>query len=488
MKTHLKIFPKSKKNSCYENDEYAILSKLNRKRIKRKKINSVIAQAVIKLSNSGKKSLITIECHKNLDLKIKEEIIVNQEITVDNIIDIFNEKNPNNDSPMIIKNSFIKATGVIYNSRDSIKDKNYFLKTAIYLSEVSDAVSILTDGNKINVFYKGNSIILNNNKEIEHFLNKNTKIKFKKFDNVVHDNIVSIADSLETLSEHKNGAFITIESHLSLSNYTKEASELDVLLSKETLVHLFNPNNNYSRGGVIVKGNRISFANVYYSVEQVPKFTDESRISSAKFLNKKSDSLSFLVSEKTSSISLVGFDSVKLIHSKKEIYQILNKGYKYIPSIKRIEFSTLRKNEFADTLIELSSLRRGAILSLTRRDLLSEYISSAISLDTTFTKEKLLNIFINYTPLHDGAVIIRGNIIICAGAYFPLGDFKNIDKTTGSRHRAAIGISKKTDALTFVVSEETGIISATVENNIERFLSKEKIISYMEKYLRGNNK
>lgn len=483
MKVYKNFIFKSKINNTIESE--ALFSDIKRKRVKRRVINNIISEAIMKLSLSKTRSLITFECNKNLDLRIKEEIIVNNDITVENILQIFDKNNCNNDSPIIIKNSLIKSIGVIYNSRDSIKDHAYFTKTGIYLSEVSDSVSILTTTKgEIKAFYKGSSKFLTDSKQISRLLNKNTRIRFKSIDNIVYNDITSVVSAIEELSVLKNGAFISIEGHLPLFKYVKEYSKIDMSLSKETLVHLFNPNNNYSEGGTILRGSRIAYANVGYNVEQVPKSSDESRLTSAKYLSKVTDTTSFLVAEKTGQISLIKAGIITEITNTKEIYFILSKGYKYLPEKKAFTYSKLSQNEFADTLLELSKLKRGALVSIKRNDSLNEYINNAIKIDTVFSKELLMNIFINYTPLHDGAVIMNGNSIRCAGAYYPLGNFKNIDKTTGSRHRAAIGISQKTDALTFIVSEETGIISLTIDGKMKRFLTKDDILENIDKYLR----
>ncbi|MDR3156765.1 MAG: diadenylate cyclase CdaA [Lactobacillales bacterium] len=116
---------------------------------------------------------------------------------------------------------------------------------------------------------------------------------------------------------------------------------------------------------------------------------------------------------------------------------------------------------YEKTITYLSKRRIGALISIERHDSMQEYIETGIYLDAELTEELLINIFIPNTPLHDGAVIIKDKKIIAASAYFPLTGKTKISKEYGTRHRAAIGISELVDAVTIVVSEETGGISLT---------------------------
>ena len=108
----------------------------------------------------------------------------------------------------------------------------------------------------------------------------------------------------------------------------------------------------------------------------------------------------------------------------------------------------------------LSKRRIGALICIEMETGLEEYIETGIPLDASYCA-LLINMFIPNTPLHDGAVIIKNNRIAVAAAYLPLSDSKLIPKDLGTRHRAAVGISEVTDALTIVVSEETGEVSIT---------------------------
>ena len=119
----------------------------------------------------------------------------------------------------------------------------------------------------------------------------------------------------------------------------------------------------------------------------------------------------------------------------------------------------------------MSPRKIGALVSIEQTQTLQEQIVTGIPLDAVVTGELLINIFIPNTPLHDGAFIIRDNKVATACSYLPLTESNKISKEFGTRHRAAIGLSEQTDALTFVVSEETGAISIAYKGNFIHDLS-----------------
>lgn len=122
----------------------------------------------------------------------------------------------------------------------------------------------------------------------------------------------------------------------------------------------------------------------------------------------------------------------------------------------------------------MSPRKIGALISIESTQTLQEYISTGIPLNADISSQLLINIFIPNTPLHDGAVIIRGNKIATACSYLPLSESMEISKKFGTRHRAAIGLSENSDAFTIVVSEETGGISITSKGEFLHDLSNEK--------------
>ncbi|WP_099947415.1 diadenylate cyclase CdaA [Latilactobacillus sakei] len=137
-----------------------------------------------------------------------------------------------------------------------------------------------------------------------------------------------------------------------------------------------------------------------------------------------------------------------------------------------------------DKAVQYMSKRRiGALITIQMNTGLEDYIETGIDLDADVTGELLINIFIPNTPLHDGAVIIREDKIAVAAAYLPLSESNLIPKELGTRHRAAVGISEVTDALTIVVSEETGGVTLTKNNELMRDLTREDYLKYLNSHL-----
>lgn len=137
-----------------------------------------------------------------------------------------------------------------------------------------------------------------------------------------------------------------------------------------------------------------------------------------------------------------------------------------------------------DKAIQYMSKRRiGALITIQMQTGLEDYIETGIPLDADISGELLINIFIPNTPLHDGAVIIRNHRIAVAAAYLPLSESNRIPKSLGTRHRAAVGISEVTDALTIVVSEETGGVTITKNNELMTDLTRDDYLNLLKKQL-----
>ncbi|MFD1483889.1 diadenylate cyclase CdaA [Lacticaseibacillus baoqingensis] len=133
-----------------------------------------------------------------------------------------------------------------------------------------------------------------------------------------------------------------------------------------------------------------------------------------------------------------------------------------------------------DKAIQYMSKRRiGALITIQQNTGLEDYIETGIPIDADVSGELLINIFIPNTPLHDGAVIIRDNRVAVAAAYLPLSESNLIPKELGTRHRAAVGISEVTDALTIVISEETGGVTVTNNNHLIRDLTREDYLKLL---------
>lgn len=138
-------------------------------------------------------------------------------------------------------------------------------------------------------------------------------------------------------------------------------------------------------------------------------------------------------------------------------------------------FSDKTINEIAKACVEMGKVKTGALIVVEQEQSLTEYERTGIDVDGIVTSQLLINIFEHNTPLHDGAVIIRGNRITSATCYLPLSDNMRLSKELGTRHRAGVGISEVTDSLTIIVSEETGKISAAYEGDLERNLNSETL-------------
>lgn len=153
-------------------------------------------------------------------------------------------------------------------------------------------------------------------------------------------------------------------------------------------------------------------------------------------------------------------------------------------SYNRKENNEEKMVEALDQAIQYMSKRRiGALMTIQMETGLEDYIETGIKLDAEITGALLINIFIPNTPLHDGAVIIRNNRIAVAAAYLPLSESNLIPKELGTRHRAAVGISEVTDALTIVVSEETGGVTITKNNELIRDLTRQDYLKLLHNEL-----
>lgn len=141
----------------------------------------------------------------------------------------------------------------------------------------------------------------------------------------------------------------------------------------------------------------------------------------------------------------------------------------------------------ADTCLSFSKSKTGALIVIARTSELADQIRTGERLDAMLSSSLLRTIFFKNTPLHDGAVIIKNNMIVAAGCILPLTQ-REIDKTLGLRHRAAIGITENTDAVVIVVSEERGSISFVERGDIKRRISYEMLIELLEESMNVKEK
>ena len=130
-------------------------------------------------------------------------------------------------------------------------------------------------------------------------------------------------------------------------------------------------------------------------------------------------------------------------------------------------------NEIVKGCVEMGKAKTGALIVIEQNVMLTEFERTGIALDSILTSQLLINIFEHNTPLHDGAVIVRGVRIVAATCYLPLSDNMELSKELGTRHRAGVGVSEVTDSLTIIVSEETGNISIALKGKLMRAVTPE---------------
>lgn len=147
------------------------------------------------------------------------------------------------------------------------------------------------------------------------------------------------------------------------------------------------------------------------------------------------------------------------------------------------KFSDHTIDELIKAVYAMGKVKTGALIVIEDEILLNEYIRTGIDVDAIVSSQLLINIFEKNTPLHDGAIILRGDRVVSATCYLPLSDSLSLSKELGTRHRAAVGISEASDSLTIIVSEETGNVSIALRGQIYRNVDadflKEKL-QYMQ--------
>ena len=136
-------------------------------------------------------------------------------------------------------------------------------------------------------------------------------------------------------------------------------------------------------------------------------------------------------------------------------------------------FSERVVSEIVKATYEMAKVKTGALIVIEQDVVLREYERTGIPLDSLGSSQLLINIFEHNTPLHDGAILVRGERVVSATCYLPLSDNMELSKELGTRHRAAVGISEVCDALTIVVSEETGNVSIAVGGELYRNVDAE---------------
>ena len=131
--------------------------------------------------------------------------------------------------------------------------------------------------------------------------------------------------------------------------------------------------------------------------------------------------------------------------------------------------------EFVRAIESMSASRTGALIVIERETLLNDIVETGTIVDSAVSEQLIGNIFYEGSPLHDGALIVRGDRLYAAGCVLPLTQNKELNKELGTRHRAGIGITENSDALTLIVSEETGVVSIARDGKLTRFLDMKTV-------------
>ncbi|HPZ12693.1 MAG TPA: diadenylate cyclase CdaA [Bacillota bacterium] len=202
----------------------------------------------------------------------------------------------------------------------------------------------------------------------------------------------------------------------------------------------------------------------------------------------KLDALHWLLRQATT-MAIVGIPIVFQPEFRRVLEQ-LGRGRLFGNPMKSLDPEEKKKvlSEVARAVEAMSKEYIGALIVLEGETGLEDIAASGVKLDSTVSAELLINVFTPNTPLHDGAVILRGNRILAAACILPLSDRHVTGRKLGTRHRAALGLSERTDAVAVVVSEETGAISLANDGEIVRGLRPEELRDRLESLFDHNTK
>lgn len=198
------------------------------------------------------------------------------------------------------------------------------------------------------------------------------------------------------------------------------------------------------------------------------------------------------IAGKTINVALIALVVIFQPELRKALEQLGNKKYfaglfQFDDSKEKLElFSEKTVNELVKASYEMAKKKTGALIVIEQKINLEDYIKTGINIDAYVTNQLIINIFEHNTPLHDGAVIIRGNRIVSATCYLPLSDNMELSKELGTRHRAGAGVSEATDAFVIIVSEETGKVSVAHNGELVRNVDAEYLHNKLELLKIGN--
>ena len=198
------------------------------------------------------------------------------------------------------------------------------------------------------------------------------------------------------------------------------------------------------------------------------------------------------IAGKTINVALIAVVVIFQPELRKALEQLGNR--RYLAGLLQFDDLKDKKEIFSDRTIdelvkasyEMAKHKTGALIVIEQEINLQDYINTGIDIDAFVSNQLLINIFEHNTPLHDGAVIIRGNRIVSATCYLPLSDNMDLSKELGTRHRAGAGISEATDAFVIIVSEETGKVSIAHNGQLVRNVDGEYLRNKLELLKIGN--
>lgn len=179
------------------------------------------------------------------------------------------------------------------------------------------------------------------------------------------------------------------------------------------------------------------------------------------------------IAEKTLSVAIIAIAVIFQPEMRKALesigrHNIFMRLFNFEGSKSVGKFSDKTITELVRACFEMGKVKTGALIVVEDEMLLTEYERTGIAVDAVLSSQLLINIFEKNTPLHDGAIIVRGDRVVSATCYLPLSDSLNLSKDLGTRHRAAVGISEVSDSMTIVVSEETGKVSIAMGGELYR--------------------
>ena len=192
--------------------------------------------------------------------------------------------------------------------------------------------------------------------------------------------------------------------------------------------------------------------------------------------------------EKTFSVGIIAIVILFQPELRKALEQIGESGFSGLADILNVEKSTRLNHTSVDSIVEacvkMAKEKTGALIVIEHNVPVGDFVNRGIPIDSLISAQLLMNIFVNKTPLHDGAVIIRDNRIAAASCILPVTQ-KRLASELGTRHRAAVGASEQSDAYIIIVSEETGDISVANDGRLRRNLSENELKSVLDNLVEG---